>query len=108
MSLSPFSFTQRTLTSTLSTQAISSVAILITWATQISEPSRKLLLIVLIISSGVVITSKGKRRFSSVSVEFFIQAGGVGFGATRLVLIQALLHGPKMDPLVFLHLYAPV
>lgn len=30
------------------------------------------------------------------------------FEATRLVLIQTLLHGLKMDPLVSLHLYAPV
>ncbi|KAG2357338.1 triose-phosphate transporter family-domain-containing protein [Suillus spraguei] len=88
-------------------KAFTPVAILlITWATRISEPSRKLLLIVLMISSGVAITSKGERFFSWVG--FFIQAGGVGFEATRLVLIQMLLHGLKMDPLVSLHLYAPV
>ncbi|KAG2128736.1 triose-phosphate transporter family-domain-containing protein [Suillus clintonianus] len=88
-------------------KAFTPVAILlITWATRISEPSRKLLLIVLMISSGVAIASKGERWFSLVG--FFIQAGGVGFEATRLVLIQTLLHGLKMDPLVSLHLYAPV
>ncbi|KAG2031400.1 triose-phosphate transporter family-domain-containing protein [Suillus americanus] len=88
-------------------KAFTPVAILlITWATRISEPSRKLLLIVLMISSGVAVTSKGERFFSWIG--FFIQAGGVGFEATRLVLIQTLLHGLKMDPLVSLHLYAPV
>ncbi|KAG0695933.1 triose-phosphate transporter family-domain-containing protein [Suillus ampliporus] len=88
-------------------KAFTPVAILlITWATRISEPSRKLLLIVVMISSGVAIASKGERWFSWVG--FFIQAGGVGFEATRLVLIQTLLHGLKMDPLVSLHLYAPV
>lgn len=88
-------------------KAFTPVAILlITWATRISEPSRKLLLIVLMISSGVAVTSKGERFFSWIG--FFIQAGGVGFEATRLVLIQILLHGLKMDPLVSLHLYAPV
>ncbi|KIK42722.1 hypothetical protein CY34DRAFT_83090 [Suillus luteus UH-Slu-Lm8-n1] len=88
-------------------KAFTPVAILlITWATRISEPNRKLLLIVLMISSGVAVTSKGERYFSWIG--FFIQAGGVGFEATRLVLIQTLLHGLKMDPLVSLHLYAPV
>ncbi|KAG1834705.1 TPT-domain-containing protein [Suillus variegatus] len=88
-------------------KAFTPVAILlITWATRISEPSRKLLLIVLMISSGVAVTSKGERFFSWIG--FLIQAGGVGFEATRLVLIQTLLHGLKMDPLVSLHLYAPV
>ncbi|KAG1745217.1 TPT-domain-containing protein [Suillus lakei] len=88
-------------------KAFTPVAILlITWATRISEPSRKLLLIVFMISSGVAVASKGERWFSWIG--FFIQAGGVGFEATRLVLIQTLLHGLKMDPLVSLHLYAPV
>lgn len=88
-------------------KAFTPVAILlITWATRISEPNRKLLLIVLMISSGVAVTSKGEKLFSWIG--FFIQAGGVGFEATRLVLIQTLLHGLKMDPLVSLHLYAPV
>ncbi|KAG1800275.1 TPT-domain-containing protein [Suillus plorans] len=88
-------------------KAFTPVAILlITWATRISEPSRKLLIIVLMISSGVAVTSKGERFFSWIG--FVIQAGGVGFEATRLVLIQTLLHGLKMDPLVSLHLYAPV
>ena len=30
------------------------------------------------------------------------------FEASRLVMIQILLHGLKMDPLVSLHYYAPV
>lgn len=32
----------------------------------------------------------------------------VKFEASRLVMIQILLHGLKMDPLVSLHYYAPV
>ncbi|OAX42442.1 TPT-domain-containing protein [Rhizopogon vinicolor AM-OR11-026] len=88
-------------------KAFTPVAILlISWVFRLSEPSRKLLLIVLMISSGVALASKGERWFSLVG--FVIQAGGVGFEATRLVLIQTLLHGLKMDPLVSLHLYAPV
>lgn len=66
-----------------STQAFTPVAILlITWATRISEPSRKLLLIVLMISSGVAVTSKGERFFSWIG--FLIQAGGVGVSTTLL------------------------
>lgn len=88
-------------------KAFTPVAILlISWVFRLSEPSRKLLLIVLMISSGVALASKGERWFSLIG--FIIQAGGVGFEATRLVLIQTLLHGLKMDPLVSLHLYAPV
>ncbi|KAJ8592948.1 TPT-domain-containing protein [Rhizopogon salebrosus TDB-379] len=88
-------------------KAFTPVAILlITWIFRLSEPSRELLLIVLMISSGVALASKGERWFSLIG--FLIQAGGVGFEATRLVLIQTLLHGLKMDPLVSLHLYAPV
>ncbi|KAG1748258.1 uncharacterized protein EDB91DRAFT_1112947 [Suillus paluster] len=86
-------------------QAISSVAVLlIAWATRISKHSRKLLLIVLIVSSGVVITSKGERRFSSVG--FFIQAEGVGPPVS--CSSKPSCTGSRRTPLVSLQLYAPV
>ena len=77
------------------------------------------------ISSGVALASRGELRFDVVG--FVTQAAAVGvrpsllslslirneltcgqFEAARLVMIQLLLHGLKMDPLVSLHYYAPV
>ncbi|KAF9530304.1 hypothetical protein CPB83DRAFT_834556 [Crepidotus variabilis] len=80
--------------------------LLITWSARLSEPNRKLALIVLMISSGVALASQGERKFNLVG--FLVQGGAVGFEASRLVLIQILLHSMKMDPLVSLHYYAPV
>lgn len=68
---------------TFHTQAFTPVAILlISWAFRLSEPSRKLLLIVLMISSGVALASKGERWFSLIG--FMIQAGGVGVSSVLL------------------------
>lgn len=39
---------------------------------------------------------------------FIFQAMGIMFEASRLVAIQKLLHGLKMDPLVSLYWFAPV
>ena len=39
---------------------------------------------------------------------FICQALGIAFEAARLVAIQKLLHGLKMDPLVSLYWFAPV
>ena len=39
---------------------------------------------------------------------FICQALGIAFEAARLVAIQKLLHGLKMDPLVSLYYFAPV
>ncbi len=58
------------------------------------------------ISCGVALASHGEMHFNLFG--FLIQAAAVAFEASRLVMIQILLHGLKMDPLVSLHYYAPV
>ncbi|KAK0458038.1 TPT-domain-containing protein [Desarmillaria tabescens] len=88
-------------------KAFTAVAILlISWCFRIQEPNRKLGIIVVMISSGVALASRGELRFNLLG--FLIQAAAVAFEASRLVMIQILLHGLKMDPLVSLHYYAPV
>ncbi|KAF8999429.1 hypothetical protein BDQ17DRAFT_1500346 [Cyathus striatus] len=49
--------------------------LLITWITCIDEPNKKLLIIVLMISSGVALASQGELRFNLVG--FLIQAAAV-------------------------------
>jgi drug/metabolite transporter (DMT)-like permease len=80
--------------------------LLVSWAARIKEPSQRLLLIVCMISGGVALASSGERRFNLFG--FSVQAAAVAFEASRLVMIEILLHGLKMDPLVSLHYYAPV
>ncbi|EPS95675.1 hypothetical protein FOMPIDRAFT_1025711 [Fomitopsis schrenkii] len=80
--------------------------LLISWTFRIAEPNKKLALIVVMISSGVALASQGELKFNLVG--FLTQAAAVVFEASRLVMIQILLHGLKMDPLVSLHYYAPV
>jgi len=88
-------------------KAFTPVAILlISWTFRIQEPNRKLAVIVFMISSGVALASHGELRFNLIG--FLTQASAVAFEASRLVMIQLLLHGLKMDPLVSLHYYAPV
>lgn len=88
-------------------KAFTPVAILlISWASRIQEPNRKLMVIVLMISCGVALASHGELHFNLYG--FTVQAAAVAFEASRLVMIQVLLHGLKMDPLVSLHYYAPV
>jgi drug/metabolite transporter (DMT)-like permease len=88
-------------------KAFTPVAILlISWTFRIQEPNRKLAVIVFMISSGVALASRGELRFNFIG--FITQAAAVAFEASRLVMIQILLHGMKMDPLVSLHYYAPV
>ncbi|KIM67284.1 hypothetical protein SCLCIDRAFT_108224 [Scleroderma citrinum Foug A] len=88
-------------------KAFTPVAILlISWASRIQEPNRKLMVIVLMISTGVALASRGELHFDLYG--FLVQAAAVAFEASRLVMIQILLHGLKMDPLVSLHYYAPV
>ncbi|KAL5480956.1 hypothetical protein ACEPAI_9897 [Sanghuangporus weigelae] len=88
-------------------KAFNPVAILlITWAFRIQEANQKLGVIVVMISSGVALASRGELHFDMTG--FLIQAAAVVFEASRLVMIQVLLHGLKMDPLVSLHYYAPV
>jgi len=80
--------------------------LLISWTFRIQDPSKKLATIVLMISTGVALASRGELHFHLGG--FLIQAGAVLFESSRLVLIQILLHNLKMDPLVSLHYYAPV
>ncbi|KAF8644896.1 hypothetical protein AX16_008180 [Volvariella volvacea WC 439] len=80
--------------------------LLLEWAFRIKEPSKKLGLIVLMISSGVALASHGELHFNLFG--FLTQAAAVAFEASRLLCIQILLHNMKMDPLVSLHYYAPV
>lgn len=88
-------------------KAFTPVAILlISWASRIQDPNRKLMVIVLMISCGVALASHGELHFNIYG--FAVQAAAVAFEASRLVMIQILLHGLKMDPLVSLHYYAPV
>ncbi|KAK2461286.1 hypothetical protein APHAL10511_006813 [Amanita phalloides] len=88
-------------------KAFTPVAILlISWTFRIQDPNKKLALIVLMISSGVALASHGELKFNLIG--FITQAAAVGFEASRLVMIQILLHNLKMDPLVSLHYYAPV
>ncbi|GAA5936424.1 hypothetical protein JCM3775_000817 [Rhodotorula graminis] len=58
------------------------------------------------ISAGVALASYGELRF--VFSGFVFQCFGILFEATRLVAIQKLLQGLRMDPLVSLYYYAPV
>jgi hypothetical protein len=88
-------------------KAFTPVAILfISWGFRISEPNKKLAIIVFMISIGVALASHGELKFNLIG--FLTQFTAVGFEASRLVMIQILLHGLKMDPLVSLHYYAPV
>lgn len=88
-------------------KAFTPVAILIiSWCFRIAEPNRTLGMIVLMISIGVALASRGELRFNFIG--FITQGAAVAFEASRLVMIQILLHGLKMDPLVSLHYYAPV
>ncbi|PPR01235.1 hypothetical protein CVT24_005999 [Panaeolus cyanescens] len=88
-------------------KAFTPVAILlISWTFRIQDPNKKLAVIVLMISSGVALASHGELRFNLIG--FLTQAAAVAFEASRLVMIQILLHNLKMDPLVSLHYYAPV
>jgi len=80
--------------------------LLISFAFRIQEPNRKLAVIVALISGGVCIASYGELHFNMFG--FVVQAAAVVFEASRLVMIQVLLQGMKMDPLVSLHYYAPV
>ncbi|KIY47530.1 TPT-domain-containing protein [Fistulina hepatica ATCC 64428] len=88
-------------------KAFNPVAILlISWTFKIQEPNKKLAIIVCMISSGVALASRGELHFNMFG--FIMQAIAVAFEASRLVMIQILLQGLKMDPLVSLHYYAPV
>ncbi|KIM27760.1 hypothetical protein M408DRAFT_16547 [Serendipita vermifera MAFF 305830] len=87
-------------------KAFNPVAILlISFAMRMQDPSRRLLVIVLTISFGVCLASYGELHFNLIG--FIIQSLAVAFEASRLVMIEILLKGMKMDPLASLHWYAP-
>ncbi|KAG8754190.1 hypothetical protein FRC14_005307 [Serendipita sp. 396] len=79
--------------------------LLISFSLRTQTPSRRLLLIVVSISLGVSMASYGELRFNAIG--FGIQSLAIIFEASRLVMIEILLQGLKMDPLVSLHCYAP-
>ncbi|GAA5874934.1 hypothetical protein JCM16303_004948 [Sporobolomyces ruberrimus] len=68
--------------------------------------SKRTAITVVAISFGVMIASYGEVNF--VLGGFLAQCIGIAFEATRLVAIQKLLQGLRMDPLVSLYYYAPV
>lgn len=57
---------------------------------------------------GIMLASYGEVAFNMTG--FIYQALGIGFEATRLVMVQRLLSSAeyKMDPLVSLYYFAPV
>ncbi|EIW67359.1 hypothetical protein M231_02499 [Tremella mesenterica] len=88
-------------------KAFNPVAILlISFAFKIQEPNARLMMIVVMISVGCSLAAYGELHFEMFG--FLCQCAAVAFEASRLVMIQILLHGLKMDPLVSLHYYAPV
>ncbi|WWC93683.1 hypothetical protein V866_000519 [Kwoniella sp. B9012] len=80
--------------------------LLISFAFKIQEPNRRLMAIVLMISTGCALAAYGEVHFELFG--FICQCAAIAFEASRLVMIQILLHGMKMDPIVSLHYYAPV
>lgn len=72
----------------------------------LQTPTTRTLIIVLCISAGVALASYGEVQFALSG--FICQALGIAFEACRLVAIEKLLHGLKMDPLVSLYYFAPV
>jgi len=88
-------------------KAFTSVAVLaISIVMGLEKANKRTMLIVLLISLGVAIASVGELEFAMSG--FICQTLGILFEATRLVTIQKLLHGMKMDPLVSLYYFAPV
>ncbi|KAK0532590.1 hypothetical protein OC835_003281 [Tilletia horrida] len=80
--------------------------LLLSFAVGLKAVSASLLGIVLAISGGVAIASYGEAEF--VYSGFVEQCIAIGFESSRLVMIQILLQGLKMDPLVSLYFFAPV
>jgi len=88
-------------------KAFTSVAVLgMSVAFGLEKPTQRTMVIVVCISAGVCLASYGEIDFAWNG--FLFQAAGIVFEAARLVSIQKLLHGLKMDPLVSLYWFAPV
>ncbi|WWD15812.1 hypothetical protein CI109_100236 [Kwoniella shandongensis] len=88
-------------------KAFTPVAILlISAAFKLQVLNHRLVLIVLLISGGCALAAYGELHFEMFG--FLCQASAVIFESSRLVMIQILLQGLKMDPLCSLHYYAPI
>ncbi|KIR32392.1 hypothetical protein I352_05219 [Cryptococcus deuterogattii MMRL2647] len=88
-------------------KAFTPVAILlISAAFKLQALNSRLILIVLLISTGCALAAYGEIYFEMFG--FLCQVSAVAFESSRLVMIQILLQGLKMDPLVSLYYYAPV
>lgn len=90
-------------------QATTPVAVLLaTWGLGLEKPNMKILANVSSIVVGIMLASYGEVAFNMTG--FIYQAFGIGFEATRLVMVQRLLSSAeyKMDPLVSLYYFAPV
>ncbi|WRT67032.1 uncharacterized protein IL334_003998 [Kwoniella shivajii] len=88
-------------------KAFTPVAILLISAIfKLQVLSSRLVLIVILISTGCALAAYGEVHFQMFG--FLCQVSAVAFESSRLVMIQILLQGLKMDPLCSLHYYAPV
>jgi hypothetical protein len=80
--------------------------LLISFAFRLKEPSLQLIAIVTSISLGVATASYGEVDFAMSG--FIAQVLAIAFESSRLVMVQVLLQGLKMNPLVSLYYFAPV
>ncbi|WVQ78000.1 hypothetical protein IAT38_000081 [Cryptococcus sp. DSM 104549] len=88
-------------------KAFTPVAILLISAIfKLQVLNSRLIMIVLLISAGCSLAAYGELHFEMFG--FVCQVSAVAFESSRLVMIQILLQGLKMDPLCSLHYYAPV
>ncbi|GFZ46236.1 hypothetical protein JCM24511_04483 [Saitozyma sp. JCM 24511] len=88
-------------------KAFTPVAILLISALfKLQHLTQQLALIVVMISFGCALAAYGELHFEMFG--FLCQTSAVVFESSRLVMIQILLQGLKMDPLCSLHYYAPV
>ncbi|ODO03457.1 hypothetical protein L198_02304 [Cryptococcus wingfieldii CBS 7118] len=88
-------------------KAFTPVAILLISAVfRLQTLNSRLVGIVFLISVGCALAAYGELHFEMFG--FLCQASAVAFESSRLVMIQILLQGLKMDPLCSLYYYAPV
>lgn len=88
-------------------KAFTPVAVLIiSFSFGLKQLSTTLTAIVMMISFGVALASYGELEFNLTG--FVYQVLAIAFESTRLVMVQVLLQGLKMDPLVSLYYFSPV
>ncbi|KAJ3167415.1 hypothetical protein HDU88_002337 [Geranomyces variabilis] len=88
-------------------KATTPVAVLLCgWMLGAERPNMQVFAKVTVIVFGVILASYGEFDFILVGVIF--QTLGIAFEATRLVMVQNLLHEYKMDPLCSLYHFAPI